>query len=152
MQYTAIIEKEPNTDWGAYVPDLPGCVAVGASREEVERLIQEAVELHLRAMREDGEPIPAPNSMALIVEVAAQRNQNRMGERSVRYTIVIENAGNNYSAYVPDFPGCIATGKTIEETKRNMQDAIAFHLRGMREDGEPIPQPNSTADVVEVAA
>ena len=71
MQYTAIIEKEHNTDWGAYVPDLPGCVAVGKTREEVERLIREAVELHLRGMREDGEPIPAPNSTALIVEVGA---------------------------------------------------------------------------------
>jgi predicted RNase H-like HicB family nuclease len=68
------------------------------------------------------------------------------------YTIIIENAGNNYSAYVPDLPGCITTGPTIEETKRNMQEAIALHLRGMREDGEPIPQPTSTADVVEVAA
>jgi predicted RNase H-like HicB family nuclease len=70
----------------------------------------------------------------------------------VRYTIIIEKAGNNYSAYVPDLPGCITTGPTVEQTKRNMEEAIAFHLRGMREDGEPIPLPNSTADVVEVAA
>jgi predicted RNase H-like HicB family nuclease len=70
-QYTAIIEKEPGTDWGAYVPDLPGCVAVGATREEVERLIREAIELHLQGMREDGEPIPAPSSTALVVDVAA---------------------------------------------------------------------------------
>ena len=71
MQYTVIVEKEPNTDWGAYIPDLPGCVAVGATREEVERLIREAVELHLKGMREDGEPIPAPHSAAFVVEVAA---------------------------------------------------------------------------------
>ncbi len=71
MRYTAIIEKEPNTDWGAYVPDLPGCVAVGATREEVERLIGEAIELHLREMQEDGEPIPQPNSTAIEIEVAA---------------------------------------------------------------------------------
>ena len=70
----------------------------------------------------------------------------------MRYTIIIEKAGNNYSAYVPDLPGCITTGLTVEQTKRNMEEAIAFHLRGMREDGEPIPLPNSTADVVEVAA
>ena len=70
-QYTAIIEKEPNTDWGAYVPDLPGCVAVGATREEVERLIREAIELHLGRMREEGEPIPEPTSIAVIVQVAA---------------------------------------------------------------------------------
>jgi len=71
MQYTAIIEKEPNTDWGAYVPDLPGCVAVGATGEEVEQLIREAIELHLQGMREDGEPIPEPHSAALVVEIAA---------------------------------------------------------------------------------
>jgi len=71
MQYTVIIETEPATDWGAYVPDLPGCVAVGKTPEEVERLIREAIELHLRGMREDGDPIPASSSTAIIVEVAA---------------------------------------------------------------------------------
>jgi predicted RNase H-like HicB family nuclease len=71
MQYTVIIEKETTSDWGAYIPDLPGCVAVGETREEVERLIREATELHLGGMREDGEPIPTPNSRAIVVEVAA---------------------------------------------------------------------------------
>ncbi len=70
----------------------------------------------------------------------------------MRYTIIIEKAKNNYSAYVPDLPGCIATGKTIDETKRIMEEAIALHLQGMREDGEPIPEPTTTALVVEVAA
>ena len=58
MRYTVIIEKEAATDWGAYVPDLPGCVAVGKTHEEVKELIQGAIELHLRGMREDGDPIP----------------------------------------------------------------------------------------------
>jgi predicted RNase H-like HicB family nuclease len=71
MQYTVILEKEPTTDWGAYVPDLPGCVAVGATQEEVKALIREAIELHLRGMREDGEPIPEASSTAILVEVAA---------------------------------------------------------------------------------
>lgn len=71
MQYTVIIEKEPTTDWGAYVPDLPGCVAVGKTQEEVESSIREAIELHLRGMREDGDPIPEANSIAILVEVAA---------------------------------------------------------------------------------
>ena len=80
------------------------------------------------------------------------RKRSWKRSKYVRYTIIIEKAGNNYSAYVPDLPGCITTGPTVEQTKRNMEEAIAFHLRGMREDGEPIPLPNSTADVVEVAA
>lgn len=68
------------------------------------------------------------------------------------YTVIIEKAEDNYGAYVPDLPGCVSTGKTIEETKRNIQEAIELHLEGMREDGDPILEPNSTAVVVEVAA
>lgn len=70
----------------------------------------------------------------------------------MRYAIVIEKAENNYSAYVPDLPGCVATGKTIEETEEEIRGAIEFHLRGMREDGLPIPEPSSRVDYVEVAA
>jgi predicted RNase H-like HicB family nuclease len=70
----------------------------------------------------------------------------------MRYAIVIENAGPNYSAYVPDLPGCIATGATVEETEREIREAIAFHLEGMREDGIPIPPPSSAVKYVEVAA
>jgi predicted RNase H-like HicB family nuclease len=70
----------------------------------------------------------------------------------LRYTIIIEKAPNNYSAWVPDLPGCVSTGATIQETKRNIQQAIEFHLRGMREDGETIPEPTTTADIVEVSA
>jgi predicted RNase H-like HicB family nuclease len=70
----------------------------------------------------------------------------------MRYAIVIENAGSNYSAYAPDLPGCVATDATIEETERAIRDAIAFHLEGMRADGTPIPEPSSRVDYVEVAA
>ena len=61
----------------------------------------------------------------------------------MRYAIVIERANSNYSAYVPDLPGCIATGATVEEAKKTIREAIEFHLAGMREDGSPIPQPSS---------
>ena len=70
----------------------------------------------------------------------------------MRYAIVIEIAGSNYSAYVPDLPGCVATGGTLEETERSIRDAIKFHLEGLREDGSPIPPPSSRVDYVEVAA
>ena len=69
----------------------------------------------------------------------------------MRYAIVIEKAENNYAAYVPDLPGCIATGKTVEETEQLIREAIEFHLRGMREDGLPIPEPASQVDYVEVS-
>jgi len=70
MQYTVIIEKS-ETGFGAYVPDLPGCVAVGESREEVTMLIQEAIEFHLEGMREEGLTIPEPVSSSELVEIAA---------------------------------------------------------------------------------
>ena len=70
----------------------------------------------------------------------------------MRYAIVIENAGDNFSAYVPDLPGCIATGDTLAETEKAIREAIELHLEGMREDGAPIPPPTSRVDYVEVAA
>lgn len=70
----------------------------------------------------------------------------------VRYAVVIENAGRNYSAYVPDLPGCIATGATEAEVEQQIREAIEFHLDGMREDGTPIPPPSSRVEYVEVAA
>jgi predicted RNase H-like HicB family nuclease len=70
----------------------------------------------------------------------------------MRYAIVIENAGGNFSAYVPDLPGCVATGSTVQETELAIREAIEFHLEGLREDGDPIPPPSSRVDYVEVAA
>ena len=70
----------------------------------------------------------------------------------MRYAVVIEKGQGNYSAYVPDLPGCVAVGDTIEETQREIQEAIQFHLEGMRADGLPIPEPSSRVDYVEVAA
>ncbi len=70
----------------------------------------------------------------------------------MRYAIVIEKAENNYAAYAPDLPGCVATGRTVEETRQQILEAIDFHLRGMREDGLPIPEPTSQVDYVEAAA
>ncbi len=68
-----------------------------------------------------------------------------------RYLIVIENAGSNYSAYSPDLPGCVTTGRTVEETRQSMEEAIEFHLEGLREDGLPVPPPSSVAEYVDVS-
>lgn len=70
MDYVVIIEKGEHS-FGAYVPDLPGCVAVGESREEVTNLIREAIEFHLEGLREDGRPVPTPASSIELVRVAA---------------------------------------------------------------------------------
>ena len=67
----------------------------------------------------------------------------------MRYAIVIEKAEGNFSAYVPDLPGCVATGATVEEVE---SEAIEFHLNVMREDGTPIPPPESRVEYVDIAA
>jgi predicted RNase H-like HicB family nuclease len=68
MEFTVIYEKGP-TSWGAYVPDLPGVISVGDSREEVEHLIQDAIEFHVQGLREEGIPIPSPSSFAGVIEI-----------------------------------------------------------------------------------
>ncbi len=70
----------------------------------------------------------------------------------MKYAIVIEKADSNYSAYVPDLPGCVATGDTSDEVEKEIRDAIEFHIEGMKEDGEAIPSPSSSVEYVEVAA
>ena len=70
----------------------------------------------------------------------------------MRYAVVIEKAQGNYSAYVPDLPGCIATGETIAEVQRLIREAIELHIAGMREDGLPVPPPSSHVEYVQVAA
>ena len=67
----------------------------------------------------------------------------------MRFAVVIEKAGKNYSAYVPDLPGCIATGDTVADVEREIRDAIRFHIEGLREDGLPVPEPVSLAEYVE---
>jgi predicted RNase H-like HicB family nuclease len=67
----------------------------------------------------------------------------------MRFAIVIEKAESNYSAYVPDLPGCVATGDTVEDVEREIRDAIRFHIDGLREDGLPVPPPTSIAEYVE---
>ena len=69
-----------------------------------------------------------------------------------RYPLVIERTTTGYYAYSPDVPGCVAVGDTEEETRLNFQDALAAHFEAMREVGEPIPEPRSSVDYVEVAA
>ena len=70
----------------------------------------------------------------------------------MRYAIVIEKGEGNLSAYVPDLPGCVAVGDTLEEVEREIQEAIEFHIEGLRADGLPVPEPSSRVEYVEVTA
>ncbi len=69
-----------------------------------------------------------------------------------RYAIVVEKAKSNYAAYVPDLPGCVATGTTVKETERRLREAIQLHVQGLREDGLAVPEPSSHVDYLEVPA
>jgi predicted RNase H-like HicB family nuclease len=70
----------------------------------------------------------------------------------MRYAIVIEKAESNYSAYVPDLPGCVATGATLEEVEKEIREAIEFHLEGLRADNLPVPSASSRVEYIDIAA
>ena len=65
------------------------------------------------------------------------------------YTVIYERGSRNWSAYVPDLPGCVATGATVEETESLLREAIALHIEGLQEDGLPIPEPSSVISLVD---
>jgi predicted RNase H-like HicB family nuclease len=69
----------------------------------------------------------------------------------MKYAVIYEKSSSGYGAYVPDLPGCVAAGATVDETARLIREAIAMHLQGMREDGEAIPEPSTVTDYVTVA-
>lgn len=68
----------------------------------------------------------------------------------MKYAVVIEKADSSFSAYVPDLPGCISTGRTLDEVEQNIRDAIAFHIAGLREDGEAVPEPTTHVAELEI--
>jgi len=68
-----------------------------------------------------------------------------------RFLIVVEKADGNYSAYLPDLPGCVATGKSREEVKHNMQEAIEMHIRGLLEDNLPVPESQASAEYIDIS-
>ena len=70
----------------------------------------------------------------------------------MRYAIVLEKTEHNYSAYVPDLPGCVATGANLQQTENLIREAIKFHIEGLLEDGLPLPEPTSVVEYMDVAA
>lgn len=68
----------------------------------------------------------------------------------MKYLVIIEKGPNNYSAYVPDLPGCVSTGKTMREIKKQIKEAIEFHIDGLKEDGLPVPEPSTVGEYVGV--
>ena len=74
-----------------------------------------------------------------------------MSNQNLSYTIILEKTSSSYGAYVPDLPGCVAVGDSKEEALQLIQEAILFHLEGMQDDGQSIPEPVSTSETVSVS-
>ena len=84
-------------------------------------------------------------------EIDLESSRVGEGEMRVKYAVLFEKAENNWAAYVPDLPGCMTTGKTLEETEANIREAIEGHLRTLRDFGDPIPEPTSVAKEIEIS-
>ena len=67
----------------------------------------------------------------------------------MRYAVVIERAEGNYAAYVPDLPGCVSSGETLKEVEDNIRQAIQFHVEGLKDDGDPVPEPSAVCEYIE---
>jgi len=81
---------------------------------------------------------------------ASQKALREISKTTKGYVVVFEKANDNYSAYLPDLPGCIATGKTRQEVEKNIKEAISFHIKGLKEDGLVLPEPSSFTGYVEI--
>ena len=132
VKYAIVIEKVPGSNYSAYVPDLPGCIATAGTLEEIKQLMREGIEFHLEGMREDGDPIPEPTT-----QVAMPRLLE--AQETMNYTVLIEKGPASYGAHVPDLPGCVAVAETRQEVEQLIKGAIEMHLKGMREDGDRFP-------------
>jgi len=93
-----------------------------------------------------GDDVPVGTMKAILKSAGIDAPQ-----MNPKYTVIFERAVNNWAAYVPDLPGCMTTGKTLEETKVNIKEAIDGHIKTLREFGDPVPEPVSIADAIEVS-
>lgn len=128
-----IIEKG-ETSYGAYAPDLLGCIAVGDTREETEQLMYEALQEHIEWMLEDGDFVPEHPSTAVYIVVPAQD-----GSRSNQFLAIIQQQKSGFYADVPKLEGCTAEGATPGEVEERIYEAIQAQVGMMQRNQEPIP-------------
>ena len=144
MRYTVVIEKEKNSCYGAYVPDFPGAVGIGDSRQEAIESVRQSILLLLEYDRERNEPLPSPRL----------RTQTFMG-----YLIVIDENAEDWGdwegaclAFAPDLPGCARDGDTSEEAATRVRESIRRYVDEARHNGLPVPEPGEWTATIEVAA
>ncbi len=143
-EYLLIVEQGP-TSWGAYCPDLPGCIAVAETRPEVQRMYGEAVEGWVEATLEDGDPIPPPAAETDTVTVALA------GQPPRRYLTILQPTSlGGWSVSAADVPDLVLEFSTRSGALRLLQTALQSHLEELSANGEPLPEPASEASTVAV--
>ena len=150
-RYPIVIYKDPDSDYGVTVPDLPGCFTVGDTVADVLTQAVEAVECHLEGMLLDGDPIPEPKDIAFH-ETNPEYANGLWKTITIKfpelrhYPIVIhKDPDSAYGVTVPDVPGCFTAGDTLEDALKQAREAIEFHMECLLLDGDPIPAPKDIA-------
>ncbi len=143
-QYLLILERG-ETSWGAYAPDIAGCIAVADTREEVQVMFQEAVQEHLDWMHSDGDPIPAPQAETDIVTIAISGHAPR------RYLVILQPTPlGNWSATPADIPDLVLEFSTRAETLHLLRTALQSLLETLLTNGKSLPEPASEAATVSI--
>ena len=150
-RYPIFIDKDPDSDYGVTVPDLPGCYTAGDTIADVLRQAVEAIELHLGGMLRDGDPIPEPK------DIAFHENNPEYADGLWKtitikfpelrhYPVVLHKDPEScYGVTVPDLPGCFTAGDTVEDALKQARKAIEFHIECLLLDGDPIPESKDIA-------
>jgi DNA-binding CsgD family transcriptional regulator/predicted RNase H-like HicB family nuclease len=127
--------------------EVLGMVSAGASNSDIAEQLsisEDTVKAHIRNIMDKMHFRKRDQALASLA-ISKEKSKS-----TKEYLVVFEKTKNNYSAYSPDLPGCIATGKTRQETEKNIREAIKFHLEGLKEEGLNLPEPSSDAKYVEV--
>ena len=146
MKFLVIYEKAPG-NYCAFVPNLPViCLSTGATVEEIQQNIREAMDGHLEFMHMDGDPIVQPSVWFEELEIGlSEDGQTR------KYNVMFENSPTNNAAYFSELPGCWATGSTLEEAREEIRRVIHSRLDDSAQDDDNMPGSDSWAELVEVA-
>ena len=147
MRYPIVIYKDPDSDYGMMVPDLPGCYTFGDTIADVLKQAVEAIELHLEGMLLDGDPIPEPKDIAFY-EKNPEYADGVWKTITIKfpelrhYPVVLhKDPDSGYSVTTPDLPGCFTDGDTIEDALKRAQEAMELYMECLLLDGDPIPEP-----------
>lgn len=145
MKFLVFYEKAPG-NYCAFVPNLPViCLSTGATVEEIQQNIREAMDFHMESMLLDDEPIIQPSMWYEDLEIQLQEDK-----APLRYSAIFENSPTNNAGYCPDIPGCWTSGGTLEEVREELRQLIRFRMGGAASDNPILPEPDSWGELVEV--